>query len=105
MTEETLLEQLLMARGPGGEEFEVRELCQKELEQHCDDTWVDDAGNLVGVIRGSAGAGKDASGVLVMAHLDEIAMTIKRIYDDGTLEVVALGGANPVSAILHRSLD
>lgn len=96
MEEQTLLEQLLMARGPGGEEFEVREVCQKELEQHCDDTWVDDAGNLIGLIRATA-AGKDSTGVLVMAHLDEIAMTIKRINDNGTLEVVALGGANPVN--------
>lgn len=97
MTDETLLERLLMARGPGGEEFEVREVCQKELQQHCDETWVDDVGNLVGLIRASVAGSEDANGVLVMAHLDEIAMTVKRISDDGTLEVMALGGANPVN--------
>jgi putative aminopeptidase FrvX len=97
MTEETLLEQLLTARGPGGEEFEVREVCQKELQQHCDETWVDDAGNLVGLIRAKSAEGNGTGGVLVMAHLDEIAMTVRRISDDGTLEVVALGGANPVN--------
>ncbi|WP_431033555.1 M42 family peptidase [Pseudomonas yamanorum] len=97
MIEQTLLEQLLMARGPGGEEFEVREVCQTELQQHCDETWVDDAGNLVGLIRARATVGESATGVLVMAHLDEIAMTVKRLNNDGTLQVVALGGANPVN--------
>ncbi|RRV10559.1 M42 family peptidase [Pseudomonas sp. v388] len=97
MTEETLLEQLLMARGPGGEEFEVREVCRKELQQYCDETWIDDAGNLVGLIRAQSAKSDGAGGLLVMAHLDEIAMTVKRINDDGTLQVVALGGANPVN--------
>lgn len=97
MAEETLLEQLLVARGPGGEEIEVLEVCQQVLQQHCDEMWVDDAGNLIGLIRASAAGGDDANGVLVMAHLDEIAMTVKRISDDGTLKVVALGGANPVN--------
>ncbi|MFY1663406.1 hypothetical protein [Pseudomonas sp. Pseu.R1] len=73
MTEATLLEQLLMARGPSGEELEVREVCQKELQQHCDETWVDDAGNLVGLIRAQSAEGNGTGGVLVMGHLDGIA--------------------------------
>lgn len=99
MTEDTLLERLLYARGPGGEEHEVRDICRAELEKHCDETWVDDAGNLIGVIRAAAsqaGAAR-APGTLVMAHLDEIAMAVQRINDDGTLQVTALGGTNPVN--------
>ncbi len=97
MKDETLFEQLLMARGPGGEESEVLEVCRRELQRHCDEMWVDDAGNLVGLIRARAAGSRDAKGILLMAHLDEIAMTVKRIHEDGTLEVVALGGANPVN--------
>lgn len=32
-----------------------------------------------------------------MVHTDEIAMVIKRIDQDGTLRVTALGGVNPVN--------
>lgn len=32
-----LLEELLLARGPGGQEDEVRAICQRELEGCCDE--------------------------------------------------------------------
>ena len=32
-----------------------------------------------------------------MAHLDEIAMIVKNVLENGTLEVLALGGAQPIS--------
>ncbi|MGN8275719.1 M42 family peptidase [Pseudomonas sp. SMN5] len=92
-----LLEELLMARGPGGQEDEVRTLCLRELEPLCDQTWIDPAGNVIGLIKGSGTAGKSTGPVRVMAHLDEIAMLVKRVEPDGTLRIVALGGANPVN--------
>ncbi|MGH8417735.1 MAG: M42 family peptidase [Pseudomonas sp.] len=99
MSETNLLERLLYARGAGGEEAEVRDICQQELQKHCDETWVDDAGNLIGLIRHQVAGEPSVSskGTLLMAHLDEIAMTVKRINEDGSLQVVALGGANPVN--------
>jgi putative aminopeptidase FrvX len=95
MTDTSLLERLLYARGPGGEEDEVREICQTELNRHCDETWVDDAGNLIGLIKSARPQPQAAT--LVMAHLDEIAMAVQRINEDGTLQVTALGGINPVN--------
>lgn len=89
-----LLDELLMARGPGGQENEVRAVCHGELIKYCDRVWTDAAGNLVGLIAGNAEIGP---AVKVMAHLDEIAMIVKRVEDDGALRVVALGGANPVN--------
>ncbi len=93
--DKALLEALLQARGPGGQEDEVRALCQAELERVCDEVWMDPAGNLVGALR----CGRESPGpaVLVLAHLDEIAMIVKRVEDDGSLRVVALGGAHPVN--------
>lgn len=90
-----LLTRLLDARGPGGEEDEVRAICQTELVKHCDEVWTDDAGNLIGLLRSQPSDARDAT--LVLAHLDEIAMAVKRIEQDGTLRVVALGGAKPVN--------
>ncbi|MCU9948920.1 M28 family peptidase [Pseudomonas sp. PDM13] len=94
-----VLDELLMARGPGGQESEVRSVCHAELVKHCDRVWTDPAGNLIGVVHGSLhDSGAIAvDGVLVMAHLDEIAMVVKRVEPDGTLRVIALGGANPVN--------
>lgn len=92
---ETLLGELLLARGPGGQEDEVRTICQRELTRLCDEVMVDRAGNVCGVIR-AAGNADPANAIRVMAHLDEIAMIVRKVRSDGTLEVVALGGAEPI---------
>lgn len=98
MRDPKLLERLLFARGPGGEEGEVRVICETELAQHCDETWIDDAGNLIGLVRGNAQrTSEESDATLIMAHLDEIAMAVKRVNEDGSLRVTALGGANPVN--------
>jgi len=99
MTDTDLLATLLNARGPGGEEDEVRQVCEAELRQHCDNTWVDDAGNLIGIIRApdQIGRAEGTSGTLVLAHLDEVAMAVRGINTDGSLRVTALGGVNPVN--------
>lgn len=95
---EALLTRLLMARGPGGQEDEVRSICREHLLRHCDETWIDPAGNVIGLIKGrNTGAGAGAGAVRIMGHMDEIAMVVKRVEPDGTLRVVALGGANPVN--------
>jgi len=41
-----------MARGPGGQEDEVREICLQTITPLCDETWVDAAGNVIGLIKG-----------------------------------------------------
>ncbi len=89
-----LLEELLLARGPGGQEDEVREICLRELGKHCDEISVDEAGNVRGLIKATADSLQ--APIRVMAHLDEIAMIVKKVRHDGNLEVVALGGAQPI---------
>lgn len=96
MNLECLLEELLIARGPGGQEDEVRTVCLRELGRWCDTVETDRAGNVLGVVR-APGNVEPQSAIRVMAHLDEIAMIVKRVRADGHLEVVALGGAQPVS--------
>ncbi|ROM33988.1 peptidase M42 [Pseudomonas poae] len=92
-----LLTRLLRARGPGGQEDEVRAICLESLQPLCDEVWVDPAGNVVGLIKGKQSDGNRGRAVKVMAHMDEIAMVVKRVEADGTLRVTALGGANPVN--------
>jgi putative aminopeptidase FrvX len=87
-----LLQELLAAYGPCGQEAPVRDICRRELEPVVDEVWVDEAGNLVGVVRGDTG---DSAGTRVMAHLDELSMLVKRVDPDGSLHLTPLGTMYP----------
>jgi putative aminopeptidase FrvX len=89
-----LLQELLWTYGPCGQEDEVREVCRRELSPHVDDVWVDEAGNLVGLIHGDDGGGQ---AIRVMAHMDELSMLVKRIEPDGTLHLTPLGTMYPAN--------
>ncbi|OBK15891.1 M42 family metallopeptidase [Mycobacterium asiaticum] len=89
-----LLQELLWTYGPCGQEDEVRAVCARELRPFVDDMWTDDAGNLVGHIRGSNSA-REGSGTRVMAHMDELSMLVKRVESDGTLHLTQLGVMYP----------
>ncbi len=88
-----LLQELLLAYGPCGQEEAVRDVCLRELDPVVDETWVDPAGNLIGVIRG----GGDEPPVRVMVHMDELSMLVKRVESDGTLHLTPLGTMYPAN--------
>lgn len=91
-----LLQELVLARGPSGQEDEVRAVCRREMEPLCDEVWTDPAGNVIGLIKGVSPGGA-APVVRVMTHMDELAMIVKRVNDDGTLRVESLGGMWPAN--------
>ena len=90
-----LLQELLYAYGPGGQEGDVREICRRELEPLVDDLSVDAAGNLVGLVRGDGQPGTPV--VRVVAHLDELSMIVKRVAPDGSLRLSQLGTMYPAN--------
>lgn len=90
----SLLQELVCARGPSGQEDEVRAVCERELQSLCDETRTDAAGNVIGLLKGSS---SDAPVIRVMAHLDELALVVKRVNEDGTLRVNPLGGIYPAN--------
>lgn len=99
-----LLAELLSTYGPCGQEDAVREVCRRELAPSVDDMWVDEAGNLVGLIRGG-----DGPTTRVMAHMDELSMLVKRVEPDGRLHLSPLGtmypgnfGLGPVAVLGNR---
>ncbi len=47
-----LLQDLVMAVGPSGQEEEVRTFCKRRLSALCDKVTIDAAGNLIGHIQG-----------------------------------------------------
>ncbi len=86
-----LLQELLWACGPVGQEDDVRDICRRELADHVDEMWTDKAGNVIGLIRG-----EDRDGATrVMAHMDELSMIVKRVDDEGTLQIRPLGTMYP----------
>lgn len=88
-----LLQSLVNAKGPCGQEDEVREVCQRELKPLVDEMWIDAAGNLIGKIRGSHS--ETSQSVSLMVHMDELSLIVKRVNEDGTLRVNPLGGIHP----------
>lgn len=104
-----LLQQLLFAYGPCGQEDAVRAVCARELQPVVDDMWTDDAGNLIGYVAAGDGAvagdrrhrlkhtAGPGSGTRVMAHMDELSMLVKRVEPDGTLHLTQLGTMYPAN--------
>ncbi|WP_197975397.1 hypothetical protein, partial [Pantoea agglomerans] len=60
----------------------MRAICLESLTPLCDEAWVDRAGNVVGLIKGKHNDAEPAGAVKVMAHMDEIAMVVKRVEAD-----------------------
>ena len=89
-----LLQSLVNAYGPPGQEDEVRYICEKELKSLADEMWVDAAGNLIAKIEAIS---PTSHPVRLMAHMVEISMIVKRINEDGSLRVNHLGGSYPGS--------
>ncbi len=89
-----LLQELLSAYGPVGQEEAVRDICRRELEPLVDEAWVDEAGNLIGLIHGT-GDDDTVGPIRVMAHLDELSMLVKRVEPDGSLHLTQLGTMYP----------
>lgn len=58
---EGLLQELLGAYGPCGQEDAVRAVRAGELQPLIDDMWTHDAGNLVGYIGAADSSGNDAA--------------------------------------------
>ncbi|MCV7432317.1 M42 family metallopeptidase [Mycolicibacterium bacteremicum] len=103
-----LLQELVGAYGPVGQEDAVREICLREAAAVADEVWVDGAGNVVALLKSER---RDAPVVRVMAHMDELSMIVKRVEPDGTLRLSPLGtmypgnfGLGPV-AVLGRQKE
>jgi putative aminopeptidase FrvX len=90
-----LLQELLWAYAPAEQENSVRDICRRELKPCADEVWQDEAGNLIGLLRGRQP--DDAPPTRLTAHLDELSMLVKRVEPDGRLTVMPLGVMYPAN--------
>lgn len=85
------LEQLVDARGPSGDEFDVAAVYADLVEPHVDRVSTDDVGNVVATSDGD----DDAPEILLAAHTDELAFMVDEVTDDGFLRFRWLGAHYP----------
>ncbi len=91
---ELILEKLSNAFGPPGKEDEVRGALMKELKDYADEVKVDKLGNIIFRHHGS----DKLPHVMLTAHMDEVALLVTFIDDNGFLRFHPIGGI--VSRIL-----
>ncbi|MBC7288530.1 MAG: M20/M25/M40 family metallo-hydrolase [Armatimonadetes bacterium] len=83
-----LLDLLLLTHAPSGHESEMRRACSSVLTQLGLPFHIDRQGNII--VQLGEGAGPALG---FMAHMDEVALMVSRIHDDGKMEVEPIGGA------------
>lgn len=92
---EELLEELVETKGVPGSEQDVRELIESKLEG-ANSIETDSFGNLI------AEKGEGGPKLMLIAHMDSIGLSVRRIDEDGFLRVSKLGGIYSVASINQR---
>lgn len=90
----SLVRELVALPGPPGQEDAVRDAVAAHVQSLGCTHRTDARGNLLVAPPGIPEVPEQAD-IVVMAHLDEIALLVTRIEDDGRLAVTSMGGAFP----------
>jgi putative aminopeptidase FrvX len=102
--EKTVIEALTEAYGASGHEEAVRQTVVNRLPPWAaKKATTDEAGNLVLHMGDEKQSGKTPR-IAIVAHMDEIGYEIKKIEDDGRLQLEVLGGGYPQYFLGHVAL-
>jgi len=82
------LKELTEIRSVPGDETNVRDFIFNKIKDKCDEIYRDSIGNLIAIKRCNI---KNAKKVMVCAHMDEVALIITKITDEGFLKFDTLG--------------
>ncbi|ABY95484.1 MULTISPECIES: M42 family metallopeptidase [Thermoanaerobacter] len=85
-----LLKELTELLGASGDEKEVREKIKEIVKPYVDELYVDRIGNLIACKKGK----KEKPKVMLAAHMDEVALMVKSVNEDGTLSFSPVGGVD-----------
>lgn len=83
-----LLKELTCINGGSGDETKVRNFIHENIKGYVDDITIDSMGNLIALKKGKTHDKK----VMLSAHMDEVALMVTAIKDDGTLKFKTVGG-------------
>jgi Cellulase M and related proteins len=91
-----LLRELVETPGVSGDEHRIRDKIKTHVEENADSILEDDFGNLI-VEKGSG-----EKTLMIMAHMDQIGLAVKRIDEDGYIRVSKVGGIYENGVINQR---
>ncbi len=91
-----LLQELVETPGVSGNEHRIRDVIRSHVEDEADSIEVDDLGNLI------ARKGSGDKTLMVVAHMDQIGLTVRRIDENGFIHVSKVGGMFEVGASNQR---
>lgn len=96
-----LLEKLCAVHAVSGREDRMTALIRDRIEPLVDDMWVDNLGNVVGILKG-----KDhpEHKLMLQAHMDELGLIVRNITPDGFLLIERVGGV-PEKSLLGQRVD
>jgi endoglucanase len=90
MKNKSFLKKLCGLPGATGWEEEVAKLTAAQFRRYCEDVWTDSFYNTCARM-----GTRNRVKVLVSAHMDQVALMVTHIYDDGFLGFSAVGGVDP----------
>jgi putative aminopeptidase FrvX len=95
-----VLEKLCNSSGPSGFEFEIRYVIKDMISGKVDEIKEDILGNIIAIKKG-----KDSSKrIMFDAHIDEVALIVTDIDNDGFISFAPLGGVDPRILLSKRVL-
>lgn len=96
-----LIKKYVETPGPSGQEHQIRETIQNEIQAYADEVRTDALGNLIARV-----GTKKANGmrVMVSAHMDEIGLMVNHIDANGFARFINIGGVSPLTCIGGRVL-
>lgn len=84
-----LLREFMLTPAPSGYEKEMAYLLEKYFKEYCDEVSIDRVGNCIGKINGSDPTLPRA---MVFGHVDQLGFIVRKIENDGFIQVDRLGG-------------
>ncbi|MFW6120018.1 MAG: M42 family metallopeptidase [Petrotogales bacterium] len=86
------LKKLTELKGISGFEEPVSEFIENEIKDIADKYWKDEVGNLIALKKGEK---TSKHRLMLLAHMDEVGLMVRKINKDGTLAITNIGGVDP----------
>jgi len=96
-----LLEDLCRIHAVSGREDAMTAYVLKSIEPWVDECWVDNLGNVVGILKGAT---HPEHKLMLQAHMDELGLIVRNITPDGFLLIERVGGV-PEKSLLGQRVD
>lgn len=83
-----LIRRLCEKDGAPGSEKQIRDLIEAEIQGYVHDSFIDSTGNLI-IFKKGKNSGKNR--LMLFAHMDEVALRVRSVNEDGTIKCAAAG--------------